>query len=291
MNLIADMIPSSKISPSTHSSRSANVIKGLYNNETRDTSNMEESEISGYDEVSEIHMDLHDADYQPIDVQYLDTEEGLLCITNAITPLGFNCYVVSHSERHKTPTLEHISSFLNEDYRNSIMLKCGHKASGSAIRFAGKINFNLEDKSYNFRSNYDHPSMEEITPIITSTQLIQYPEESLAIMHDQYRSIRSDQVIQSAKRMDKVMSLISDMSKRYSQATDDAYDSLITLKESIDLLTSKPLTKIRNSDLSELITYRELILCKLLSIARKEILVSELASDYDELYQLIRVLE
>lgn len=274
--------------PSLNADRSNKVIKDLYRNEQvlNSARELEESEVSGYDEVSIIQMDLHENDYRPIDTQYLDTEVGLICVIHTVTPLGFKCYVVSPSERHSSPTLEEVSPFLNEQYLEPILLKVGHKASGVAIRFGDKINFNWEGKSYNFRTNQDHSLSEEITPIITASQLQNFPTESLVTMHDLYRSIRSDQVIESDNRMGEIM-LAAQRISHYPDIQDQTYDLLVDLKDYIDPIVATPSSDMRNQKLSELVNYREQIIQRMVSIARKQRLISELADEYDELAQLV----
>lgn len=271
--------------------RSATIVTDLCKPRMRrvvkDEVKVDDSEVTSYDEVSLIHMDLHENEYQPIDVQYLDTESGIICVTHAITPLGFRCYVVSPAEHHSSPTLESINPFMPDSHLDQILLKCGHKASGVAIRYKDKVCFKWEENIYNFNSKINHELDEEIIPIITASQLQQYPVESLIAMHDQYRSIRSDQVTETDMAMQEMAVIIEDLYSKHGDLHDRAYDALLSLKDSIDPLERKPVSEDRNKKLIQLTNYREKIINKLVSISRKEQLLVQLSKEYDSLAELV----
>jgi hypothetical protein len=273
--------------------RSKNVVNELCKGPSFKPKNEDrviDGEVTGYDEVSLIHMDLHENEYQPLDVQYLDTESGIVCITLATTPLGFRCYVVSLSEHHSKATLESINPFMSDRQLDNILLKCGHKASGVAIRFRDKVCFKWEDNIYNFSSKIEHELEEEIIPIITASQLQQYPEESLLAMQDQYRSIRSDQVSETDLSMQVMSTIIEELNSKYSDLHDKAYEALLSLKDSIDPLSRSKLSEERNKKLVHLNNYRERIINRLVSISRKERYLEELLYEYKLLSELVNPL-
>lgn len=262
--------------------RSTRIIKELYGNR-RYVPRDDDPESTGYDDVSMIQMEVTDLGYKLSDVNYLQSESGILNIIRAITPYGFECYIVSPSEHHTKSNVELIKPFIPSELLENILVKCGHKASGIAIRYHNKICFNWENSCYNFEDNCEHHCIEELLPIISRNQLISFPEESLNVMYDLYKSIHSDKIISSLMDLETLQQQFHVLAEN-DVIINRVSNELMELKYQI-----KPLIGNVNktTELYNMMKYREMIISKMSIISSMVNHMDQLIQDYQELNELL----
>lgn len=216
------------------SSTGEGVIDGIYYMPFDYPIQRDRGELSAYDDTTNRQLRIQLMGYEILDRYQVSNGEFNITILEARTPLLFNCYIISNSPTHYKPNTQLIGNFLDSNEINDILLRSSHKASGTAIRRGCNIHCHWEDKSINFTCNDKQSNQSAIIPIITADQLLQYERDSLLMLYEHHRCLRSDRINECMNYIDQAIEKLVYLQTVLPSLLDRTSDVLLDIKEELE---------------------------------------------------------
>lgn len=269
------------------------VINSLYYTPYSLTISRDPSELSGYDESSTRQINIQLLGYTIVNKHHIQLgENNNITMLEARTPLFFNCYIAMNSPKHYRPNTELIQPFLDPTQLNDIILRGSHKASGTAIRHGSLIHCQWEDHSINFKCSTDSSDdARTVIPVITDTQLLAYPIDSLRAMYDHHRCLRSDSTNSYLDTLYAAADKLYQLQSVLPSLVDQCDDLLYNIKEQIDpLIEAKFNGSLENIDYraEPIVNLRDIVISNITQLAQCVENIDRALDIVDNLQSMIR---
>jgi hypothetical protein len=175
--------------------------------------------VTGYDDDFEVDMAITELNYKI--VRTISFKK--IRIVECYSPYGFLCYVVSESTVTSRVKVSPVKDTIGTNQLKSLIHIIGNRASGVMINRKTDACLIWETKAHHMNLIGPHG----IHPVITLSQLMQYPEESLTTMNELY-------CLQRMEITNNRLEHIEDMTGRIPGWLDEALDRLNTLNNQIN---------------------------------------------------------
>lgn len=268
--------PPTVYNSSQHPSNSVSdhLISSLYLDQHTISITRDSSELSGFDESVAKQTNIQLLGYNILhkyNIQVGDPSNGgrNIMILEVRTPLFFNAYIIINSPHHYKPNTQLIAPFLDHQYVNDIVQRSSHKASGTAIRDSDRIHCRWENNTIDFKCS-DGRNINSIIPVITDTQLLSYPSESLLMLYEHHRCLRSDAVNHCLDNIHNSINKLYILAEMLPDLVNRSDELLYNIKEEVDPLVKQKINGCTIDDRVEsIVDYRSSIIAKISRLSQQ----------------------